>query len=465
MNLILDTDSYKASHHLQYPPGTEAMYSYLESRGGVYPGTIFFGLQYLMKEYLEGSVVTRADVDEAKTFFEAHGEPFPYKGWMHIVNHHNGKLPILIKAVPEGMYVPTSNILMSVESTDPKCFWLVSWLETMFVRMWYPITVATQSHFIKRTIQSYLRATSDTPDAELPFKLHDFGSRGVSSRETAGVGGMAHLVNFLGSDTVEGVRFANKYYNNQMAGFSIPAAEHSTITAWGQDSECRAYRNMLTKFAKPGKFVAVVSDSYDIWNAISEFWCGTLLEKVKASGATVVIRPDSGDPVEIVLKCLEQLEQRVGMTRNDFGYKVLPSYFRLIQGDGVDAASIEEILEAMLKAGYSASNIAFGCGGALLQKLNRDTQKFAFKCSEITVGGHRRDVFKMPVTDTGKTSKRGKLGLFGDDYDPTKCTLSTERLTYINMYSDILKPVFENGQILVNHTLAEVRERADKALP
>jgi|RhiMethySRZTD1v2_1073278.scaffolds.fasta_scaffold54241_2 nicotinamide phosphoribosyltransferase len=456
-NVILRTDSYKSSHFLQYPPGTSAMYCYLESRGGRYGRTVFFGLQYLLKEYLCGSVVSREDVEEAATFFAAHGEPFPRAGWERIAIVHGGRLPIRISAVPEGSVVPTHNLLMAVESTDPEVFWLPGWLETMLVRgSWYPITVATQSFHIKTRIWEYLAETANDPRSELPFKLHDFGARGVSSAESAGIGGMAHLVNFQGSDTVEGVRFANHYYRQPMAAFSIPAAEHSTITSWGREGEVDAYRNMVRRFGGPGKLVACVSDSFNIWNAVEQLWGDELRDEVKASGATVVIRPDSGHPPDVVLKCLQILERKLGMEKNLRGFKVLPSYFRLIQGDGVNEDSIAEILAVMKAHGYSASNIAFGSGGALLQKLDRDTMRFAFKCSEVTVDEKPRPVFKDPVTDSGKRSKSGRLSLVRRDGE------------YVTVQGDAqnneLKTVFENGEVLAETTLDQVRARAEKAL-
>jgi nicotinamide phosphoribosyltransferase len=188
-------------------------------------------------------------VDEARDLLAAHGEPFNEAGWRHLVRRHGGRLPLKIRAVPEGSLIPTGNVLMTVRSTDPQAFWLVSYVETLLLRVWYPITVATQSWAIKRTIADYLRATSDDPEGQLPFKLHDFGARGVSSEESAGLGGMAHLVNFLGSDTLSGVRYARRYYDEPMAAYSIPAAEHSTITSWGRDREVDAYRNLLRQLA------------------------------------------------------------------------------------------------------------------------------------------------------------------------------------------------------------------------
>ncbi|MGC4002327.1 MAG: nicotinamide phosphoribosyltransferase domain-containing protein [Pirellulales bacterium] len=265
-NILLLTDSYKVSHYKQYPPGTQTVYSYFESRGGEFPETVFFGLRYFLERYLAGQVVTNEKIHAAEKLLERHfasGSFFNREGWRHIVDAHGGKLPIRIKSVPEGTVVPTGNVLMTIENTDPSCYWLTNYLETLLVQVWYPSTVATQSRSMKQTIAGYLRRTGTIEG--LPFKLHDFGFRGVSSVETAALGGAAHLINFLGTDNLAGIALAQQCYDAEMPGFSIPAAEHSTLTSWGREHEVDAYRNMLSQF--PTGLVAVVSDSYDIFNA------------------------------------------------------------------------------------------------------------------------------------------------------------------------------------------------------
>jgi len=459
-NLIIDTDSYKCSHWLQYPPGTESTFFYLESRGGRYDETVFFGLQYILKEYLS-KPVTMEDVEEAKKFIEAHGEPFNYEGWKYIVEEHGGYIPLKIKAVPEGSIIPNHNVLLTAETTDPKAFWVGSWFETIMMRLWYPITVATQSFHIKKDILEYLERTADAPLEEINFKLHDFGSRGVSSSESAAVGGAAHLVNFMGSDTMVGVRMANQYYNHEMAAFSIPAAEHSTMTTWGPEGELDAYRNMLKQFAKPGSIVAVVSDSYDLFRAVKEIWGGELKEEIIKSGATVVVRPDSGDPAPIVLKTIQLLEESFGTTINTKGYKVLPSCIRVIQGDGINQESICEILDTIIDEGYSASNVTFGMGGALLQKLDRDTQKFAYKVCSVVVNGEQRDTYKDPVTDPGKRSKSGRLQLikFNGEYSTVKQDFDIVEPSNVEK---VMRTVFNNGQLFNETTLDEIRTRVNE---
>lgn len=451
-NILLLTDSYKVSHYKQYPTGTTQIYSYFESRGGEYPEVTFFGLQYYLKQYLSGEVVTKEKIDEAEALYAVHfGRDVLYReGWEHILKQHNGRLPVRINALPEGMSTPVHNALMTIENTDPKCWWLTNFLETLLVQVWYGSTVCTLSRAIRKRVLQYLEETGD-PNL-ISFKLHDFGFRGVSSVESASMGGAAHLVNFMGTDTIASLTFLQDYYATKAVhGFSIPAAEHSTITSWGRENEAEAYRNMLRQYDEG--LVAVVSDSYDVYNACENIWGGTLKEEVLNRKGTLVVRPDSGIPKDVVLKVMEILGARFGYETNAKGYKVLHPNVRVIQGDGVDYDSIGEILENLKQHGWSADNIAFGMGGALLQKLNRDTQKFAFKCSCATVNGEDRDVFKDPITDHGKRSKRGRLKVVEENG-----TYVTKALS--DAGDDQLITVFENGELKKEWTFEEVRKNA-----
>jgi nicotinamide phosphoribosyltransferase len=457
-NLITMTDSYKASHFLQYPPGFTGMSSYLESRGGAYDRTVFFGLQYILQEYLS-KPVTMDDVANARRRFLEHGEPFPEEAWKKVVTDHGGFVPVSIYAVPEGTVVPVNNALMVVDSADQDMPWMVNWIEALLHRIWYPITVATQSFHLKKMILRYLNETSDDPLGQIPFKLHDFGARGVSSHESAGLGGAAHLVSFMGTDTVEALDLLEEYYGCPNAGYSIPAAEHSTITSWGKDNEAKAYENMIDQFAKPGKLVAVVSDSYDIFNAVKNIWGQQLRQKVVDSGATLVIRPDSGDPVTVVNQVAHELAHSFGFTVNNKGFRVLKNV-RIIQGDGVNPFTIESILKSLKVAGFSADNVAFGMGGALLQKVDRDTQRFAFKCSAARINGVWQDVYKDPVTDPGKKSKRGRLTLVKNDKGFATVRVDDE----VVGVSDALEQVYTCGRLAPPQSLEDIRRRAAEAL-
>ncbi len=454
-NIILNADSYKASHYLQYPEGVTGAYSYIESRGGMYDETLFFGLQGFMKEYLEGKVVTRDGIEEAAEFFEAHGEPFNRKGWEYILSVHKGRLPVRIRAVREGAFIPTGNVLVSIESTDPVCAWLPSYLETSLLRaVWYPTTVATRSARIRRLILSHLERTG-APEL-IDFKLHDFGKRGASSYESSAIGAAAHLVSFNGTDTVSGVLWAKRNYSAGIAGFSIPASEHSTMTIRGEAGELESFRQMIREFGKPGKMFACVSDGYDIIAACAKW--GSLKDELIASGATLVVRPDSGDPVRVSFEVIRELEKFFGSTVNSKGFKVLNTV-RVIYGDGINELSIDSILRTLEYAGYSADNIAFGMGGALLQGLDRDTQKFAMKCSAVKFGLDAWiDVFKDPKTDRQKRSKRGRVETIRLS-DGTIETVRVDDLLPVGA-SRMMFDVFENGYCCQTQTFDEVRNLA-----
>lgn len=450
VNQLLNTDGYKAAHYLTYPPNTEYVYSYIESRGGLFQKTLFLGLQAYIKEYLS-TPITQEDIDEAEAFFAVYGEPFNKRGWQRILEKYNGYLPLRIKAVKEGTIVPVSNVLVTVENTDPEFYWLTSYIETALLRaVWYPTTVGTISWSIKQVIKDYLIRTGDV--AGLPFKLHDFGARGVSSFESAGLGGLAHLVNFMGTDTITGILFAKKYYNEAMAGFSIPAAEHSSITSWGRDNEVDAYRNMLTQFGGEGKLVAVVSDSYDIINAC-KLWGTVLKADVVNSKTTLIVRPDSGHPETVVLDVVRELDKYYGSTVNSKGYRVLNNV-RVIQGDGINELSIRGILLNLEMSGYSADNVAFGMGGALLQILNRDTQRFAMKASAARINGEWVDVFKNPITDSGKASKKGRVEIYRSRLTGE---VITSALEVDSEWEPMLEVVYENGELIRDQTFAEIR--------
>ncbi|KIM05844.1 MAG: nicotinate phosphoribosyltransferase [Sulfurovum sp. FS06-10] len=448
-NIILNTDSYKSSHYLQYPPKSEYVSSYIEARGGEVDASLFFGLQAFIKAYLL-TPFTQNDIDEAKAIITAHGLPFNEKGWQYILDEYDGYLPIEISAVPEGKRIPLKCPLVQVVNTDKKLPWLTSYMETALLRaIWFPTTVATISYGIKQIIKRYLDETSDHAEAQLPFKLHDFGARGTSSQESAMLGGMAHLVNFQGTDTLSGIIGARRYYGADMAGFSIPASEHSTITSWLKEGEHDAYANMVQQFGGKGKIFAVVSDSYNIYNAVSNIWGKELKEQVKKSGATLVIRPDSGEPRAIVLEVIKRVYEAFGGYKNTKGYIVLDDCVRIIQGDGVDTKAIKDILEILKNEGFSCENIAFGMGGALLQKPNRDTLQFAMKASAICVDGAWRDVYKDPITDSGKRSKKGRLALTEN--------FETVRIEELDGRENLLQPVFKNGKILKEFSFDEVR--------
>lgn len=461
INSVLVSDSYKFSQFSQYRPGTESIFSYVEFRGSnKFTHTLNVGFSIFLQNILS-KPVTREQVDEMEAIITAHGEPFNRAGWDYILEKHNGYLPLEIKAAPEGLLIPIKNALVTVENTDPECYWLTSFMETVILpAVWYPATVGTISYAIRETCTHYLNLTSDTPEADIGFMLNDFGFRGVSSTESAGIGGLAHLAVFKGTDNVAALLTARRYYGEAMAGFSIPAMEHSTVTSWEVDGEKDSFDNMINKYAKNGIFACVI-DSYDTYGAIQNIWLdGGLLAKVKASGARVVLRPDSGDPTVVPVEVIEMLIDGLGdeVTVNSKGYKVLPPYVRVIQGDGVNENSIAQILANLEARKISATNIVFGMGGKLLQAdIDRDTLQAAMKCSSTTVDGREIDVFKQPKTDAKKNSKRGRITLVREngEYKTIRIADKTDE------QEEVLQVVYRNGELFNIPTLAEVRARVD----
>lgn len=462
-NFILRTDSYKLTHWKQYPEGMTKVYSYLEARGGEFEKTMFFGLQYYVKKYLENVNITMDDVDEAEYFSELHfgtKENYNRKGWEYIVKRLGGRLPIRIKAVKEGSLVPVSNVLATIENTDPSCYWLTNVIETLLLKLWYPITVSSNSYYAKKTIKEYLQKTGGVTSGLL-FKLHDFGYRGVSSEETAGIGGMSHLVNFNGTDTIRGIVFADNYYDSGVCGFSVPASEHSVACSFGKDFEDEYFLNMLSTYNTG--VVSIVSDTYDVFNFIT-----TMSERYRkliiSREGTVVFRPDSGDPVEINSKLIDILWDKFGGEYVN-GFKVLVPQVRLIQGDGIDRKKLEEILHMLELKGFSADNIIFGSGGGLLQKFDRDTCQFAIKASygEREVDGKiiRFAISKDPITSKSKKSKPGILKLHKSGNKFTTLSSFDDDNEMFTMYTDELEIVFENGFIKREQTFSEIKELAE----
>ena len=455
-NLILNSDSYKTSHWVQYPEGSQYLSSYIEARKGDFD-VVFFGLQAFIKEYLS-TPITHQHIDEAEAIITAHGLTFNRTGWERLVDKHDGYLPLRIEAVPEGSVVPVSNVVCQVINTDPEFYWLPSYIETALLRaIWYPSTVASVSHYCKDIIRKALEKSADSTES-LPFRLHDFGARGASSMETVALGSLAHLVNFAGTDAMTALVAASRWYQmtDDMPAFSIPAAEHSTMTAWGRDGETAAFANMIEQFGGEGKAFSVVSDSYDLWNAIDHIWGETLKDDVKNMGGTLVIRPDSGEPSKVVREALERLAVKFGVTTNSKGYKVLPDCVRIIQGDGISTKTLSNIIDTVMDAGFSAENITFGMGGGLLQQVNRDTMSWAMKASAICINDTWKDIYKDPVTSHSKRSKKGRLALVKADNGELR-TIKEEAL---GNHDNVLRDVYLDGKLLSDESLTTIRERA-----
>jgi nicotinamide phosphoribosyltransferase len=455
MNGTIIGDSYKYSHWPVYPD-LEGLYSYYESRG---PGTgfndiLWFGLQYqLLKHY--STPLTVGDVEKMHKRMALHfgdDRVFNREGWLHVVEKHGGFPPVRIKAVPEGTVVPTSNVLMTIENTCPECFWMSNFMETLLCMQWAPCTVATNSYNMRKLCYEYLARTGDV--SLIDNRVVDFGLRGVSSRESAAILGLAHLVSFKSTDNQAAIDAGEEFYDCAMPGFSIPAAEHSTIITWGKEFELEAYRNVIRVYGKYKMFSCPI-DSYDAMRAVREMWGKDLKEEVINMNATAVLRPDSGVPYEIDLECTEALNDSYGSSVNRKGYRVLHPKVRLIQGDRIDYDMIGRIYRVLCDDNkWSADNINFGSGGKLLQAFTRDTQEFAFKPAAAKQHGIWYPVFKDPITDRNKVSKKfGRMSLI-NHFGQYKTVPDADRP------EDKLEYIYDTGKLLKRISLDEVRINA-----
>jgi nicotinamide phosphoribosyltransferase len=454
-NQVTLTDSYKIGHDNMYPQGTEYVYSYFEARKGAdFPQTLFFGLQALLKEHFLGVQVTTEDIDKAEKLMTAHLGGFNRAKWDYIVDNCGGKLPIEIKAVAEGSIVPVDNVLFTIVNTDPNCPWLVGHMETVLTHVWQASTVATLSKTTKNLFEDFLERTCDEGKQfpGIDFMLHDFGYRGVSSVQSACWGGMGHLINFSGTDTIVALEGAMEYYNAETAvAYSVNATEHSIMTSRGEAGEVETIKDLIRKY--PTGILSMVSDSYDIYNCVENIYGkGEVKEMILERDGVFVIRPDSGEPVETMKRLLELTGDAFGYETNKKGFKVLNPKVRIIWGDGIGYDGIKAILEMAEANSWSVENLVFGMGGGLLQKVNRDTQRCAFKSSAQMRNGEWHDIFKDPL-DQSKRSKRGQLKLIKENDEFKTVRLEEEG-------EDLLQTVFLNGDLVKEFTFDEVRANA-----
>lgn len=455
-NPIIATDGYKPSHAQQLPVGTKNISSYIEPRKGIHE-VVTFGIEAFCQMYLTRQI-TQAHVDEAADFFARQGAPFDKELWERVVNEKNGYLPIRVQALPEGSVIPPSVPQVQITATDDGFAPIIGHLETSFLRgVWYPSTVATTSYHAVGIIRKWLEKTG-TPELAR-FKLTDFGARGVSSSESAAIGGMAHLLNSDISDTMEGVYAAEKLHGAKIAFTTIPASEHSTMTSEGRENELERIENMIDTFGD-GMFACVI-DSYNQEKFIKDY-CGILLrhkiDDLPNRGGTMVFRPDSGDPVKNPVQVINWLMDIFGYSVNGKAYKVLPDHIRVIQGDGINLKAIDKICEALEAEQISVDNIAFGMGGALLQgndkqSMNRDTYGYAMKASEIIdANGDAKPVYKDPITDSRKASKKYRQAVIRTNDG----SYSAIREKDLGGYENMLKDIFVDGKMVNGMTDWEI---------
>lgn len=457
-NIVLLTDSHKAGQHLLYPPGTEKVYCFFETRQSSYNDICFFGLQYFLKRYLVGPVVTEAKITQADWYLRIHfsniwgDDPdiFDRNSWDYILNVHGGHLPLLIKAVPEGTVVQQGNVLFTVENTDPKCFWLTSHVEKLLLQVWYPTTICTQSREQQQIICRYLQETGSedvVKNGGHLFKLHDFGFGGASSIESAALGGAAHLVNFKGSDMLASLVLAKEYYSEACGGVTFPSTERSTMTCWGEENEEDAMRSMMKM--SPMGIVGVVSDSYDVKRACCEIWGDKLKPLVKDRDGFLVLQLSNGGSLDVVVEVLEALESKFGSSNTCTGHRLLPSCIRVFHS-GINDHLLQMTLARMMENNWAADNLIFGKDGGALQQANIGTLGCSLRCSHAVVAGVGRDLAQGHNVSLGRVSLENKGGQWS--------TVGEGKGAWCK---DMLVEVFKDGVLLVDDSFAVVRRRAE----
>lgn len=482
-NLLLLTDVYKMYHMLGGKPGTTKVYSYLCARSDKkYNEMLWFGFQAIVKRLTQG--ISKADVKEfLETYEEILGGPAPKAIVKKIKALQKlGYIPLEIKAVPEGTVVGTKNVLATITNTHPDFPWVVGFFESYLLKVWAPTTVATYSRKFRNLFEKYAEETSDSGFLT-PFQVHDFGYRGVSSEETAAILGAAHLVNSCGSDTVPAIPFIKNAYGftrtpgdfslkGLLAG-SVPATEHSLHCSFGPTEENELEYVLHQLKMNPTGILSVVSDAYDYWRMLT-----VTLPKVKAKilarQGKYVVRPDSGDPKKILCGdpsapfgsaqfkgTFRIMDEIFGSTVNSKGYKELNANVGVIYGDGMFFARAEDILETMKEMGYASTNLVIGVGGLLLQQHNRDDGGFAFKATSAIIDGISVELFKDPITDSGKRSHKGYMKLTQDE-DGKYVTI--DQVSEEEAEGGLLETVFNNGLLTNQYTFNQVRERASSKI-
>ena len=468
-SFIWDVDAYKLGHMCQYLSDTEYIYSVLQLRSDRYfSKTPIVGLQYLIKEYLM-QPIDEQDVYEliAETKQMGIYHPETEKKLMSLVEL--GFLPLEIKAIPEGSVIDLPNAICTIQNTVKGFHWCVGFVETLLLKWWSALATSSCSMAYKQVVDKYFAQTSDNEFLK-PFSVHDFGARATMCPESAAFTGMAHALNFDGSDTIVSAPLIRKYYNAEgMVICSVPASEHSVMCSYGREDEIKAFEHMMETY--PTGVVSIVSDTYNWYNIMDKMTLD-LKDKIMARDGKVVFRPDSGNPYDIIcgemdlrgvsmeygskqIGGIRALDKAFGHTINSKGYKVLNSKVGLIYGDGMYLERFEKTLETMKYLGYSAENLVIGVGG-ILRNHTRDTLGAAFKATCVCRNGEWQPIMKDPVTDQGKKSYKGFVSVIKED--------GQYKTVEGGHSKDLLQTVFKDGQLVKDFTWKEVKDLYNKEL-
>lgn len=487
INPLTAIDFYKADHRRQYPKGTTMVYSNLTARSdklkcipdALWTGCItFFGLQYFIKHFLIDTwnkEFFQRPLEEVLAAYKRRLDTSLGKDAVPVEHiealHKLGYLPLCIKALPEGTPVPMKVPCLVMYNTHPDFFWLVNYLETsMSCFLWKSTTSATIARHYRILLENHAKQTGSPLDF-VGFQAHDFSFRGMAGLEAAALSGAAHLTSFVGTDTVPAIDLIEDYYNGdatkELLGCSVPATEHSVMCMGGLADERETFRRIIEELYPTG-IVSIVSDTWDFWKVLTHT-APQLKNHIMARAGKLVFRPDSGDPVKIIVGdpqanpatpayfgAVELLWNAFGGTTNAAGFKVLDEHVGLIYGDSITLERAHLILKGLKAKGFAANNVVFGVGSFTYQHNTRDTFGFAVKSTYGEVDGVGRDIFKDPVTDNGvKKSARGRLRVTNVNGE----LVLTDQMSIMDDIYDCLRPVFKDGKLLVDDTIAAIRER------
>jgi len=480
MNPLLLTDGYKVDHRRQYPTGTTLVYSNWTPRKSRIEGieeVVFFGLQYFIKKYILEDFETYFFKQPKEKVVEEYSRRINnylgenLVGTKHIEDLHDlGYIPMVIKALPEGVSVPMRVPMFTMYNTKPDFFWLTNYFETLLSAViWMPCTSATIAKQYRKVLDKYAFETSFNPEF-VDWQGHDFSMRGMSGIEAGTTSAAAHLLSFTGTDTIPAIDFLEKYYNanadDELIGGSVSATEHSVMCMGTTEGELETFRRLICEVYPKG-IVSIVSDTWDLWKVLTEYLPALKNEIINRSGK-VVIRPDSGDPVDIICGnpnsknvqekkgVIELLWDTFGGKANEKGYKELIPQIGAIYGDSITIDRATEICERLKEKGFASTNVVLGIGSYTYQYNTRDTFGFAMKATYGEVNGEGREIFKDPVTDDGtKKSAKGliKIELINGNY-----TL-VDQVNWCDENEGELKEILRDGKLLIDQRLKDIRLR------
>ncbi|MFT3979001.1 MAG: nicotinate phosphoribosyltransferase [Ferruginibacter sp.] len=480
---ILLKDGYKVGHKFQYPQGTTLVYSNLtprKARNKEINEVVFFGLQYFIKEYLQNQFTENFfNLPKEKVLYSYARRINNYLGkdavsFDHIEALHDlGYMPLEIKAIPEGTPVPMRVPVLTIRNTVPEFFWLTNMLETIMSDiLWKPCTSATTAFEYLKTFTKYADETVGADGSFIPWQGHDFSFRGMSGVEDAVMSGAAHLLSFAGTDTIPAIDFLEEYYNadceKELVGGSVAATEHSVMCMGTQESEIKTFERLINE-VYPSGIVSIVSDTWDFWKVITEFLL-QLKSQILARNGKVVIRPDSGDPVKIIvgddmapkdspeykgaIQCMWEI---FGGTITEKGYKLLDGHIGLIYGDSITTERQTAILEGLKKKNFASYNVVLGIGSFTYEYVTRDSFGFAMKATYGEVNGIGRDIFKDPKTDDG--TKKSAKGLMQVYRTHDGILQLKDQCTWEEEAQGVLKTVFKDGVLVIDESLDTIRKR------